>query len=191
MIYQSDTGRSPSTSEPIGEAVRLPVTHETTVALPGDEAASDNQQITTSGTLHIDNECLTYEVRSRPERRIRRNFAWRWRVDECAAIRRTCYRNCGGWSNRCRLRLLRPRTKYRTLAELSLSRRRTQAIGVISALCDQTKPIVLVGFSMSGQTVCDVIASQAVMVRSAFLGCAAAYRPDVFTLPFGNPEFTE
>ncbi|QIS08724.1 alpha/beta hydrolase [Nocardia arthritidis] len=75
-----------------------------------------------------------------------------------------------------------------TLAELSLRRREVQAAAVIGALCDPGAPLVLVGFSMSGQTVCDIIGS--VGADAVFLCCPAAYRPDVAELPFGNPEFT-
>ncbi|MGW4848100.1 alpha/beta hydrolase [Nocardia brasiliensis] len=151
-----------------------------------------NQQITTSGTLHIDNEYLAYEVRKADP-----NAGYvailhgggastsLRRYDELAT------ETAAAGANVVAFDFSGHGQSTGTLAELSLSRRRTQAIGVISALCDQTKPIVLVGFSMSGQTVCDVISAQTVTVRSTFLGCAAAYRPDVSTLPFGNPEFTE
>ncbi|MGX1779509.1 hypothetical protein ACWIGW_45895 [Nocardia brasiliensis] len=50
--------------EPRGAAVRLTVTHETTGSLcQVTKPLRANQQITISGTLHIDNEYLAYEVR--------------------------------------------------------------------------------------------------------------------------------
>lgn len=77
-----------------------------------------------------------------------------------------------------------------TLQELSLARRRIQATEIIKELCGRRNPLVLAGFSMSGQTVCDIASSSELEVDSIFLGCPAAYRPDVFHLPFGDPEFT-
>lgn len=77
-----------------------------------------------------------------------------------------------------------------TLAQLSLARRRDQAVQVIARLCDASRPIVLAGFSMSGQTVCDVVATGTVVPAGIFLGCPAAYRPDVFDIPFGESRFT-
>lgn len=76
-----------------------------------------------------------------------------------------------------------------TLAELSLQRRMTQARTVIDTLLP-TGAFYLAGFSMSGQTVCDLLPVYGDRVKGILLACAAAYRPDIYDIPFGNSEFT-
>lgn len=76
-----------------------------------------------------------------------------------------------------------------TIAELSLSRRVKQAQAVIDALAP-TGTIYLAGFSMSGQTACDLLPIYESRIKSVLLGCAAAYRPDIADIPFGSDEFT-
>lgn len=76
-----------------------------------------------------------------------------------------------------------------TVAELSLSRRIKQARTVIDTLVP-TGNIYLAGFSMSGQTVCDLLPVYGNRIKGILLGCAAVYRPDIFDIPFGSDEFT-
>lgn len=77
-----------------------------------------------------------------------------------------------------------------TLAELSLSRRMRQAEQVIDKLIPSESPLYLIGFSMSAQTVCDLLPIYNGRVKSILLGCPAAYRADVHNLPFGEDTFT-
>lgn len=76
-----------------------------------------------------------------------------------------------------------------TLGELTLARRVAQARAVIDALVP-TGTIYLAGFSMSGQTTCDLLPIYGTRIRSLLLACAAAYRPDIVDIPFGRAEFT-
>ncbi|HEX4220871.1 MAG TPA: alpha/beta fold hydrolase [Pseudonocardiaceae bacterium] len=76
------------------------------------------------------------------------------------------------------------------LADLSLARRLRQAEAVLDAVNEERDPLMLMGFSMSGQTVCDLLAGGRHDVRAVVLGCPATYTPKVWELPFGQPEFT-
>lgn len=76
------------------------------------------------------------------------------------------------------------------LAELSLNRRRDQAIAIIDTLIPDKSPLYFLGFSMSGQTVCDLLPKYGDRTKSILLGNAAMYRQDVYDLPFGSTEFT-
>lgn len=76
------------------------------------------------------------------------------------------------------------------LAELSLSRRAEQAKQVINKLIPQSSPLYLAGFSMSGQTACDLLPIYRERIRALLLGCPAAYRADVSDIPFGDATFT-
>jgi pimeloyl-ACP methyl ester carboxylesterase len=76
------------------------------------------------------------------------------------------------------------------LSELSLSRRVKQAIGVIDKLTPPNSPFYLVGFSMSGQTACDLLPIYNDRVKAILLACPAAYTAEVSDLPFGTDTFT-
>jgi fermentation-respiration switch protein FrsA (DUF1100 family) len=76
------------------------------------------------------------------------------------------------------------------LSQLSLARRAHQARAVHDATGRPSLPLVLIGFSMSGQTVCDLVATGPADIRGIVLGCPAAYAESVRELPFGQPEFT-
>ncbi|MFB7948296.1 alpha/beta hydrolase [Kitasatospora phosalacinea] len=78
-----------------------------------------------------------------------------------------------------------------TLGELSLARRVRQARAVLERHAP-VGPLLLVGFSMSGQTVADLVRMPELGVRTRVIGlCApAAYAREVRELPFATPEFT-
>lgn len=76
------------------------------------------------------------------------------------------------------------------LEELSLSRRRTQATGIIEQFHERSAKLILISFSMSGQTICDLIAEGVLKIDAVALCCPAAYRPEVFELRFGDSNFT-
>lgn len=77
------------------------------------------------------------------------------------------------------------------LAESSLERRRRQAGGVLADLVERRRsPVILIGFSMSGQTVCDLLAAGGTGVSAAVLCCPAVYAPEADGIPFGDPAFT-
>ncbi|GAA2104517.1 hypothetical protein GCM10009759_40760 [Kitasatospora saccharophila] len=77
------------------------------------------------------------------------------------------------------------------LGELSLARRARQARAVLDR-CAPTGPLLLVGFSMSGQTVADLLRMPELAVRteSVALCAPAAYAREVSELPFAKQEFT-
>jgi len=77
------------------------------------------------------------------------------------------------------------------LGELSLARRVRQARAVLERFAPDG-PLLLVGFSMSGQTVADLLDEPDVAgrVRAVGLGAPAAYGREVRELPFAEPEFT-
>ena len=79
-----------------------------------------------------------------------------------------------------------------TLAELSLKRRFIQASAVMSETRRSGMPMIIMGFSMSGQTVCDLLNADSASrdISAAVLCCPAAYAADVYELPFGDPNFT-
>ncbi|MGW4301058.1 alpha/beta fold hydrolase [Streptomyces sp. NPDC004646] len=79
------------------------------------------------------------------------------------------------------------------LAELSLRRRYEQAVAVIDAHAPADPPLILVGFSMSGQTVADLVRHYGPRVAALALGAPAVYAPTAWDVPFGtgNGRFTE
>ncbi|MEV7283592.1 alpha/beta fold hydrolase [Streptomyces sp. NPDC093252] len=75
-----------------------------------------------------------------------------------------------------------------TLGELSLRRRFEQAVAVIDALVPEGVPLVLVGFSMSGQTVADLAAHYGDRVAALALCAPGIYAADAWDLPFGQSD---
>ncbi|MGW0880349.1 alpha/beta hydrolase [Streptomyces sp. NPDC002671] len=74
------------------------------------------------------------------------------------------------------------------LAELSLRRRFEQAVAVLDAHAPADHPLVLVGFSMSGQTVADLMRHYGRRVAAVGLCAPAVYAPEAWEVPFGNGE---
>ncbi|MFE3942105.1 alpha/beta fold hydrolase [Streptomyces sp. NPDC059118] len=72
------------------------------------------------------------------------------------------------------------------LGELSLRRRFEQAVSVIEAHAGPDAPLVLVGFSMSGQTVADLARHYGDRVVSLGLCAPAVYAAEAWNEPFGN-----
>jgi len=72
------------------------------------------------------------------------------------------------------------------LAELSLRRRFAQAVAVIDAHAPADDPLVLVGFSMSGQTVADLVRHYGRRVVAVGLCAPAVYAPEAWDEPFGD-----
>lgn len=79
------------------------------------------------------------------------------------------------------------------LAELSLRRRFEQAVAVIDAYAGADGPLVLVGFSMSGQTVVDLVRHYGDRVAALGLCAPAVYTADAWDVPFedGKGRFSE
>jgi pimeloyl-ACP methyl ester carboxylesterase len=77
-----------------------------------------------------------------------------------------------------------------TLAELSLRRRRAQAAAVIERLIPGGLPLLLVGFSMSGQTVADLVERYGDRVATIVLCAPAVYGRAAWDVAFGS-GFTE
>ena len=79
------------------------------------------------------------------------------------------------------------------LAELSLRRRFEQAVSVIDAYAGVDGPLVLVGFSMSGQTVADLVRHYGDRVAALGLCAPAVYTAEAWDVPFGdgNGRFSE
>ncbi|MEV6498034.1 alpha/beta fold hydrolase [Streptomyces prunicolor] len=79
------------------------------------------------------------------------------------------------------------------LAELSLRRRFEQAVAVIDAYAAADGPLVLVGFSMSGQTVADLVRHYGDRVAALGLCAPAVYTAEAWDVPFedGNGRFSE
>ncbi|MEV7001146.1 alpha/beta fold hydrolase [Streptomyces sp. NPDC093982] len=77
--------------------------------------------------------------------------------------------------------------------ELSLRRRFEQAVSVIDACVPAGGPLVLVGFSMSGQTVTDLVAHYGERVAAIGLCAPAVYAEEAWDVPFGegNGRFSE
>ncbi|KOG39186.1 alpha/beta fold hydrolase [Streptomyces resistomycificus] len=71
------------------------------------------------------------------------------------------------------------------LGELSLRRRFEQAVSVIDAFVPAGGPLVLVGFSMSGQTVADLAAHYGERVTALGLCAPAVYTDEAWDVPFG------
>ncbi|MEU6670320.1 alpha/beta fold hydrolase [Streptomyces sp. NPDC046727] len=74
------------------------------------------------------------------------------------------------------------------LAELSLRRRYEQAVAVLDAHVPADDPLVLVGFSMSGQTVADLVRHYGDRVAAVGLCAPAVYTPEAWEVPFGTGE---
>ncbi|GAA3996115.1 alpha/beta fold hydrolase [Streptomyces plumbiresistens] len=72
-----------------------------------------------------------------------------------------------------------------TLRELSLRRRFEQAVSVIDAFAPANGPLILVGFSMSGQTVADLAAHYGDRVTALGLCAPAVYAGEAWDVPFG------
>ncbi|MXM62861.1 alpha/beta fold hydrolase [Streptomyces sp. HUCO-GS316] len=79
------------------------------------------------------------------------------------------------------------------LRELSLRRRFEQAVSVIDARVPGEGPLVLVGFSMSGQTATDLAAHYGDRVAALGLCAPAVYTAEAWDVPFGegNSRFSE
>ncbi|MEV6049528.1 alpha/beta fold hydrolase [Streptomyces sp. NPDC052107] len=75
-----------------------------------------------------------------------------------------------------------------TLAELSLRRRFEQAVAVVDAHVPADDPLVLVGFSMSGQTVADLVRHYGPRVVAVGLCAPAVYAPEAWEVPFENGQ---
>jgi pimeloyl-ACP methyl ester carboxylesterase/aminoglycoside phosphotransferase (APT) family kinase protein len=71
------------------------------------------------------------------------------------------------------------------LPELSLRRRFEQAVSVIDARARVDGPLVLVGFSMSGQTVADLVRHYGDRVAALGLCAPAVYAAEAWDVPFG------
>ncbi len=74
------------------------------------------------------------------------------------------------------------------LAESSLRRRFEQAVAVIDAQVPADGPLVLVGFSMSGQTVADLVRHYGGRVAAIGLCAPAVYAGEAWEVPFGRGD---
>ncbi|MFJ7072776.1 alpha/beta hydrolase [Streptomyces sp. NPDC098781] len=74
------------------------------------------------------------------------------------------------------------------LGELSLRRRFEQAVAVIDAHVPAGGPLVLVGFSMSGQTVTDLVGHYGDRVAAVGLCAPAVYAREAWDVPFGEGD---
>ncbi|GAA3120910.1 hypothetical protein GCM10010521_05290 [Streptomyces rameus] len=74
------------------------------------------------------------------------------------------------------------------LAESSLRRRYEQAVAVLDAHAPADDPLVLVGFSMSGQTVADLVRHYGPRVAAVGLCAPAVYAPEAWEVPFGTGD---
>lgn len=74
------------------------------------------------------------------------------------------------------------------LRELSLRRRFEQALAVIEASVPADGPLILVGFSMSGQTVADLVGHYGERVVTLGLGAPAVYAAAAWPVPFGEGD---
>ncbi|WP_328635930.1 alpha/beta fold hydrolase [Streptomyces canus] len=72
--------------------------------------------------------------------------------------------------------------------ELSLRRRFEQAVSVIDAYAGVDGPLVLVGFSMSGQTVADLVRHYGGRVAALGLCAPAVYAAEAWDVPFEQGE---
>ncbi|MEU7583531.1 alpha/beta fold hydrolase [Streptomyces sp. NPDC041068] len=72
------------------------------------------------------------------------------------------------------------------LRELSLRRRFEQAVSVIDAYAGADGPLLLVGFSMSGQTVADLVRHYGDRVAALGLCAPALYTAQAWDVPFGD-----
>lgn len=76
------------------------------------------------------------------------------------------------------------------LRDLSLGRRKIQAQKVIDTFIPKEGKLYLVGFSMSGQTVCDLLPLYKGQIPAILLGCPGVYTESVQKISFGGSEFT-
>ena len=74
------------------------------------------------------------------------------------------------------------------LSGLSLRRRFEQAVAVIDAQVPADGPLVLVGFSMSGQTVADLAGHYGERVAALGLCAPAVYAAEAWDVPFGDGD---
>ncbi|MGX1269552.1 alpha/beta hydrolase [Streptomyces phaeoluteigriseus] len=74
------------------------------------------------------------------------------------------------------------------LRESSLRRRFEQAVALIDARVPREGPLVLVGFSMSGQTVADLTAHYGERVAALGLCAPAVYAGEAWDVPFGDGD---
>ncbi|MFE9447840.1 alpha/beta hydrolase [Streptomyces sp. NPDC006739] len=74
------------------------------------------------------------------------------------------------------------------LAELSLRRRFEQAVAVTDAHAPAPDPLLLVGFSMSGQTVADLAGHYGERVAAVGLCAPAVYPREAWDVPFGEGD---
>ncbi|MEV5428973.1 alpha/beta fold hydrolase [Streptomyces sp. NPDC052701] len=74
------------------------------------------------------------------------------------------------------------------LRESSLRRRFEQAVSVIDAHAPADGPLVLVGFSMSGQTVADLVRHYGDRVAALGLCAPAVYAAEAWDVPFGDGD---
>ncbi|KQW11149.1 alpha/beta fold hydrolase [Streptomyces sp. Root369] len=74
------------------------------------------------------------------------------------------------------------------LGELSLRRRFGQAVAMIDAHAPADGPLVLVGFSMSGQTVADLAVHYGERVAALGLCAPAVYAAEAWDVPFGHGD---
>lgn len=77
-----------------------------------------------------------------------------------------------------------------TLGELSLRRRFEQAVSVIDATVPAGAPLILVGFSMSGQTVADLARHYGERAVALVLCAPAVYAAEAWPVPFEDAEST-
>ncbi|MFF3449328.1 alpha/beta hydrolase [Streptomyces sp. NPDC002667] len=75
-----------------------------------------------------------------------------------------------------------------TLGELSLRLRFEQAVSVIDATVPADAPLILVGFSMSGQTAADLVRHYGKRAVALVLCAPAVYAAEAWPLPFEDPE---
>ncbi|MFE7075130.1 alpha/beta hydrolase [Streptomyces sp. NPDC057620] len=71
------------------------------------------------------------------------------------------------------------------LLDLSLERRRDQAAAVIDEVFGASRPLILVGFSMSGQTVADLVDLYGARVAGIMLCAPGIYAKAAWDVPFG------
>ncbi|WP_330457478.1 phosphotransferase [Streptomyces sp. NBC_00820] len=74
------------------------------------------------------------------------------------------------------------------LAELSLRRRFEQAVAVIDGHAPADGPLILAGFSMSGQTIADLVGHYGRRVAAVGLCAPAVYAPEAWDVPFGEGD---
>jgi esterase/lipase len=76
------------------------------------------------------------------------------------------------------------------LIDQSLEQRRVQAQTVIDTFLPGQSIFYLIGFSMSGQTVCDLLPLYPGRIEAILLGCPGIYGEPVHKMLFGGGEFT-